>query len=225
VQAADFVAGVLRAASVRAAGALAFGGVLALALAQPLTADVRSASVLGQTDTRAVAREFLVERLRPAARVVIEPAVPGRYYRRLSARGLTARERKQFVGGYVKENAESRVDYARTLAPETIDLYRRDGFCTVVTMSLLRGRAERDRSRRALAYYRRLERESRQLLALDPYWPGAAPVRFHFDLSYSYYSPSFQRPGPAIRIYRLSDCRQGYGPVRGVGTRAPETAS
>ncbi|MEJ7718412.1 MAG: hypothetical protein WKF31_10765 [Thermoleophilaceae bacterium] len=198
--------------------------VLVVALAQPLAADLRSASVLGRTDTREVAREFLAERLRPSARVVIEPAVPSRYYR-LVRRGRTiSRNRKQFVRGFIKENRESRLDYARTLGPETIDRYRRSGFCTVVTMSLLRGRAERDGERRALAYYRRLERESDLVMALDPYRPGAEPVDFHFDLSYNYYPRAFQRPGPAIRVYRLSRCEQGFGPLR-AGESAPLAGS
>ncbi|MGI8674066.1 MAG: ArnT family glycosyltransferase [Thermoleophilaceae bacterium] len=198
----------------------ALGGVLVVTLAQPLAADLRSASVLGRTDTREVAREFLAERLRPSARVVIEPAVPSRYYR-LVRRGRTiSRNRKQFVRGFIKENRQSRLDYARTLRPETIDRYRRSGFCTVVTMSLLRGRAERDGERRALAYYRRLERESDLVMALDPYRPGAEPVDFHFDLSYNYYPRAFERPGPAIRVYRLSRCAQGFGQLR-AGESAP----
>ena len=38
------------------------------------------------------------------------------------------------------------------------------------------------------------------------------PPSFSFDLSYSYYSPAYERPGPEVRIYRLHDCDQGYGP-------------
>jgi hypothetical protein len=209
-RAAELLAGPLRRLTVRPAGAVAFAGVLALALAQPVAADLRSASVLGRTDTRAVARAFLVDRLEQGARVVIEPGVPLRYFRRLSRRGTT--ERQQFVRGFVQENRESRLDYARTLRPRLIGRYRRTGFCTVVTLSVLRGRAERDRRRRALAYYRRLERESDELLVLSPYWPGEPAVPFHFDLSYNYYSPAFQRPGPEVRIYRVGRCRQGYGP-------------
>ena len=35
---------------------------------------------------------------------------------------------------------------------------------------------------------------------------------FNFDLSYNYYPTAYHRPGPAVRIYRLRDCTQGYGP-------------
>ena len=38
-----------------------------------------------------------------------------------------------------------------------------------------------------------------------------APPGFSFDLSYSYYSPAYERPGPEVRVYRLQDCVQRYG--------------
>ncbi len=210
-----------RTAFAGAGGALAFAAVLLVVLAQPLAADLRTASVLGRVDTREIARDFLTDRFPPSARVVIEPAVPSRYYRLVRRNRSLPPSRKQFVRGFIRDNRESRMDYAATLRPETMDLYRRTGFCTVMTMSLLRGRAERDRVPEALAYYRRLERESQLMLALDPYRPGATPVPFHFDRSYNYYPSSFIRPGPEVRIYRLSRCRQQFGPIRrGAGAAA-----
>ena len=38
------------------------------------------------------------------------------------------------------------------------------------------------------------------------------PCGVSFDRSYSYYSPAYERPGPEVRIHRLHDCTQGYGP-------------
>ena len=46
----------------------------------------------------------------------------------------------------------------------------------------------------------------------SPYKPGADPVPFNFDLSYNYYPGAYERPGPTVRIYRLRDCQQAYGP-------------
>jgi len=155
---------------------------------------------------------------------VIEPAVPSRYYRLVRRNRSLPPSRKQFVRGFIRDNRESRLDYAATLRPETVDLYRRTGFCMVMTMSLLRGRAERDRVPEALAYYRRLERESELMLALDPYRPGARPVPFHFDRSYNYYPAAFNRPGPEVRVYRLSRCRQQFGPIRRGAGRATKAA-
>jgi len=220
-RAAEALALVRRPALGGAGGALAFAAVLLVVLAQPIAADLRTASVLGHIDTREVARGFLTDRLPPSARVVIEPAVPSRYYRLVRRNRSLPPSRKQFVRGFIRDNRESRLDYAATLRPQTVDLYRRTGFCTVMTMSLLRGRAERDRVPEALAYYRRLERESELMLSLDPYRPEAQPVPFHFDRSYNYYPSAFNRPGPEVRIYRLSRCRQRFGPIRqGAGTPA-----
>jgi hypothetical protein len=139
--------------------------------------------------------------------------VPARYYRR-SARRVELLRRKQFVRGFIKGVQEGRIDYTRTLSPETIDRYRELGFCTVMTMSVIRGRAENDQDPRALAYYRRLERESELLATFDPWKEGAEPPPFHFDLSYNHYPTAFDRPGPEVRIYRLRDCRQQYGQLR-----------
>ncbi|HWH45755.1 MAG TPA: glycosyltransferase family 39 protein [Thermoleophilaceae bacterium] len=193
----------------------------AAVLAQPLAADVRTGRLLGRSDTRQLAREYLVERFPPRLRVVVEPAVPARWYR-LNRPGRKAPlSRKQFVRGFVKDIQESRIDYAATLRPGTIERYRELGFCVVATMSVIRGRAENDRVEGALAYYERLERESELLTAFSPYEQGGGTPRFHFDLSYNHYPTAFERPGPLVRIYRLDDCRQRYGPLpRGAGTPA-----
>jgi hypothetical protein len=212
---------VVRAAElVRRRGALAAGVLGALTLgvvAQPLAADVRTMRLLGRSDTRQLARDWLVQHEGPSLRIVIEPAVPARYYRR---GGKSPPTRKQFVRGFVKDIQETRIDYAATLRPATIDRYRRAGFCLVMTMSVIRGRAENDDVKPALAYYRRLERESKVVYSVSPYERAADPPRFHFDLSYNYYPTAFERPGPAVRIHRLRRCRQGYGPVP-EGTGAP----
>ena len=191
---------------------VALGLLTAVAVAQPLAADVRSMQVLGETDTRETAREWLVDSFDGALRVVIEPAVPARYYRRQGRGGLSGR--KAFVRGFAKHQAETRVQYPALLKPEYIDSYRKSGFCLVVTMSLIRGRAENAELPKALAYYRRLERESDLLLHLSPYDRGAKPIRFDFDFSYNYYDAEFARPGPEVRVHRLRDCRQQYGPLK-----------
>ena len=47
---------------------------------------------------------------------------------------------------------------------------------------------------------------------VSPYRADADPPPFSFDLSYSYYSPAYERPGPEVEVHRLRDCTQGYGP-------------
>jgi len=64
----------------------------------------------------------------------------------------------------------------------------------------------------ARAYYARLDRESRVVRTFSPYDEGADPVAFNFDLSYNYYPPEYERPGPTVRIHRLDDCVEATGP-------------
>jgi hypothetical protein len=86
-------------------------------------------------------------------------------------------------------------------------------------MSLIRGRVQNAGLAPALAYYRTLAEESKLLLHVNPYKRGAKPVKFNFDLSYNYYPTAFARPGPEIWIYRLNNCKQGFGGVPvGIGT-------
>jgi hypothetical protein len=198
------------------AAAYASAALLALltviAIVQPLRADARSAHVLGRIDTRQLARDWLVDHEPSALRVVIEPAVPARYYRRQGRSGLHGR--KAFVRGFAKHQAETRVQYPSLLKPEYIDSYRRSGFCLVMTMSLIEGRAVNAHLPRALAYYDRLKRESAVVFHASPYKGGAKPPRFDFDFSYNYYPSAFHRPGPDVTIYKLHDCKQGFGPLK-----------
>lgn len=191
--------------------ALALG--CAVLLYQPLAAGFRSLEVLGHNDTRTIARSWLVREHPRGLRAVIEPAVPVRYVYRLRADGRTSRVGgPELVNDLVRDVGEEHVQYGTTLDPRAIDRYRALGYCTVVTFDLIRGRAEAAGDAAALAYYERLDRESDVLLTVSPYRADAEPPPFSFDLSYSYYSPAYVRPGPLVRVHRLHDCRQGYGP-------------
>ena len=90
------------------------------------------------------------------------------------------------------------MEYGRTLRPGVLDRYRAAGYCTVMTIELIRGRADAAGDRGALAYYDRAGARVRRDLRGQPV-PGRTPSRraFSFDLSYSYYSPAYERPGPA----------------------------
>jgi hypothetical protein len=193
-----------------AAGVL--GALVVIAIAQGALADVRSAKVLAHRDTRQEARQWLVDKYPSALRVVIEPAVPARFYRRQGRGGLHGL--KAFVRGFAKHQAETRVQYPDLLTPAYVESYRRSGFCLVMTMSLIRGRSENAKLPKALAYYRELERQSDVVYKISPYKPGADPVRFDFDFSYNYYPAAFERPGPEITIYRLHKCKQKFGPLK-----------
>jgi hypothetical protein len=212
--------------------------VTAALLIQPVAADVRTSNVLGRADTRQLARNWLTKHYRDSLRIVIEPAVPDNYYRKV---GVLHPFRNQFVRGFTQDlRRQSALDapngadttYAATLSPDQIDTYRSTGFCLVMTTSLIRGRAENAAVPAALAYYHRLERESTLLFHASPYKPGRKPVPLHYDFSYDYYPTAYYRPGGEVDIYRLNNCTQGrkrvpqrpYGTSgldKGIGTSLP----
>ena len=212
VQAADALAALWarrRGARLAYLAPTALAVFVAIAVAQDFGADVRSARVLGKADTRQIAREWLVNHYPSSLRVVIEPAVPARYYRRQGRGGL--RGQKAFVRGFAKHQAETRIQYPSLLKPAYLAAYRQTGFCLVMTMSLIEGRAVNAKLPKALAYYKALRRGSRVVYHVSPYKPGVKPPRFDFDFSYNYYPTAFRRPGPEITIYRLRNCKQKYG--------------
>ena len=182
---------------------------------QSAAADARSMAVLGNPDTREVAREWLIAHNKPGLRTIIEPAVPARYYR---ARQIK-HSRPRFVGTFVQDVRKTRIEYGATLDPRVIDQYREQGYCTVVTMSLIEGRSVEAGDPESLAYYARLRRESQHVFSVTPYRADRKPQPFDFDLSYNYYSGAYRLPGPKVDVYRLDDCKQGYG---GSGGAAPE---
>ena len=220
------------------AGGLVLAGVTAAVLIQPLAADVRSARVLGREDTLSQARSWLVDRFPPELRVSVEPAVPGRWFRSnpdgrippwlarcpqrddWSEPGWSyAGEGARRVCSRYKPGLFARPDggvrasaYQAVLGPDVIDDYRLYGYCLVMTVNTVRQRALETGDPDARAYYARLDRESRLLREFSPYDDGAGSVPFSFDLSYNNYPPEYERPGPTVRIHRLDDCRQAYGP-------------
>jgi hypothetical protein len=189
-------------ASLRA-GVLAL--LLAAVLAQPIAADLRTGQLLRRPDTRVLAREYLLANLPLRARIVVEPSAPAGFFAGRVVRGFAAPPTELVPGGTPQR-------FILALAPNRIPLYRRAGYCTVVTFSAVRGRAERDGLEPALAYYERLEREAQLVFSVDPYEDGATPPPFDFDQStHLYYPDVYHRPGPEVKIYRLDDCEQGVG--------------
>jgi Dolichyl-phosphate-mannose-protein mannosyltransferase len=235
-QAAGWVAAQRPGGARPALAGLVAAAFTAAVLAQPLAADIRTGALLGREDTLSQARAFLDEEFAPGLRVSIEPAVPGRYFRSNPEGGnppwlsrcprrddwtepgwsyVAAGGRRvceQFKPGlFVRPDGGVRASaYHTVLSAETIEDYRLYGYCLVMTVNVVRDRAERDPEARA--YYDRLERESELLREFSPYDDGAEPVPFNFDLSYNYYPPEYERPGPTVRLYRLDDCQQAYGP-------------
>ena len=146
-------------------------------------------------------------------RAVIEPAVPERFYWPVRDGRPQARAARSSSTTSCATPQEEHVEYGRRSSPRCSTATARRGYCTVVTMGLIRGRADARGNAGAVAYYDRLERESELVFHISPYRQDRAPQPFSFDLSYSYYSPAYERPGARRAVYRLDDCTQGHGPV------------
>jgi 4-amino-4-deoxy-L-arabinose transferase-like glycosyltransferase len=191
--------------------ALAALAVAAL-LGQGLVYSVHGGLVLSRPDTRNLARAWLVAHVPAGTKVVVEPVVPdawasdvGRVNPGTSngARWVkfpTTRSRL-YPGRVV--NLE---DYERTLEPALLDRYAAGGYCWVVSASTQRGRSEAQPEQvpGAVRYYRELDRRAALAFEASPFDAGARPVGFDYDWTFDYYPLAYHRPGPVVRIYRLS---------------------
>ena len=213
------VAGVARSISTRGAVRAAVVALLiAVIMAQPIVANVRTGEVMGKADTRELARNYMLEELPPRTKIVVDAvAIRQPYDVPLLGVERTPDQPEFFprFGAPPKKDNVYPPDPVRTqrfiedLSPERIDRYREAGYCTVITMSWLRERAEIADFEPAIAYYERLERESKPLFTADPYDDPDDPVEFDFDMSHLYYDARYDRPGPRVEIRRLDDCENG----------------
>jgi len=183
---------------------LALGvAVTAVALVQPIITVVHNDRVLTRTDTRELARNWLLAHLPTGSRLMLEPiASPG------FARASEDREAAHIWRTY--RPPPGRIEeYSLHLEPSLLNTYAKQGFCVVVTGSILRDRAAKDPSKapRAVAYYHALDTRAQLVAQFSPMKPGHALPEFNFDWSYDYYPLGYERPGPLVKIYRL---RNGF---------------
>jgi hypothetical protein len=213
------VASVARSVSKRGAVRVAVVGLLiALIMAQPIVASVRSGGVMRKADTRELTRNYMLEELPSGTKIVVD-AVAIRQPYDLPLLGIERGGNDPvFFPGFGAPPKEDNVyppDPVRTrrfiedLSPERIDRYRARGYCTVITMSWLRERAEIAEFQPAIDYYDRLERESTVLFTADPYDDPDDPVAFDFDMTHLYYDSRYDRTGPRVEVRKLSDCENG----------------
>jgi hypothetical protein len=203
---------------------LAVGAVLLCA--QGVVYSLHIGQVLGREDTRNLAREWLVDHLPPRTKIVVEPVVPDAWAQdignpsRLTSKGdrwvkfPTSRSRinPDDPDGELLPPPGEVVhveDFERILVPGLVDEFAEQGYCWVISGSTQRGRAEAEPEEvpQAIAFYRKLERESRLAYEASPYARGKGPVKFNFDWTFDYYPLDYHRPGPVMSIYRLTNDR------------------
>ncbi len=192
----------------------------AVVLAQGAVFSIHSGVVLSRADTRNLTRQWMLANVPAGSRIVAEPIspdvwareAPGTFprasenpYRWIKYPGLLARTSPSgalLSHGFHVVGIEN---YVRTLSPALLGYYRQHGYCTVLVGSTESGRAFADPHAvpQAVAYYRALQRQGEVVFRASPYARGAHPVAFGFDWSFDYYPLAYDRPGPAITVYRL----------------------
>jgi hypothetical protein len=184
--------------------------LVAALLAQGLVYSVHSGKVLARADTRNLTRDWMLAHIPAGTPIVVEPVAPDGWgtrwnkypslISRISPTGTLVPNPIEQVG---IEN------YERTLAPALIAYYEAHGYCWVVSGSTESGRALADPREvpLAVAYYRELARRGEVVYRASPYAHGQGggreSVPFDFDWSFDYYPLAYDRPGPAMTIYRL----------------------
>jgi hypothetical protein len=161
-----------------------------LLIAQGVAATIRVDSVLGRTDTRLLARDWILANIPSDAKLVVEPFVP----------------RKWMPSDRLYPIKPPFQAYEKKLDPSLIDTYRSGHYCWVVVASHQKQRGLNAKLPGAIGYYERLNRESDRTQLYDPWRSGADRPGFNFDMSFNYYPTAFVRPGPFIEIHHLRDC-------------------
>ncbi len=175
--------------------------VMAVALVGPLVHAVHNDRVLARTDTRQLAKEWVLENVPRQDKIAFDLVGPPPYYKQNdAASGDPAFTIRPLPRGTEIEK------YAQNLSPAVLDSFERDGYCWVVSASIQKGRVTKDPSKApgAAAYYSALEKRGEKVAAFSPMKPGKSVPQFNFDISYNYFPLAYYRPGPQIDIYRLS---------------------
>jgi hypothetical protein len=213
----------------------ALAAVSAALVAQGLVYSVHVDRVLSRADTRNIVRDWMTANVPAGSKVVVEPIVPdawftdvgGRAALEASVREGASRSGRRWIkfatarttfdpakpGGPGRPRFVRAESYERTLRPSLVGSYERGGYCWVMVGSTQYGRALVDAHEvpHAIAYYRELARRGRLVFRSSPYGSGDGPVEFNFDWSFDYYPRAYERPGPAVAVYRLQGGRCGAG--------------
>lgn len=181
--------------------AYAITAVMLIALIGPLVHVVHNDQVLARTDTRQLAKDWVIENVPKDQKIAFDLLGPPPYYNVNGAlKGDPA-----FTIRPLPRGSEVEL-YAKNLNPALLDEFEAEGYCYVVSGSTQKGRVTKDPSKApgAAAYFTELEQRGEKVASFSPMKPGHALPKFNFDISYNYYPLGYYRPGPEINIYRLS---------------------
>ncbi|HEX4733909.1 MAG TPA: glycosyltransferase family 39 protein [Thermoleophilaceae bacterium] len=169
----------------------ALAAIVVAMLVQGLAATIRVDAVLARNDTRFLARSWILDNIPPDAKLVVEPFVP----------------RKWLPSDRLYPIKPPFQAYEKKLDASLIDTYRAGHYCWVVVGSHQKQRGLKADLPGAIAYYKRLNRESDQTQLFDPWRSGADRPGFNFDMSFDYYPTAFVRPGPLVEVHHLRGCK------------------
>lgn len=180
---------------------IAIPAVVGLALAaQGLIYTVHNDRVLSRPHTLDVARTWMIDNIPQSAGVITEPI------RADSWNWYWPRGRSSIQDGYDPRS------YLEGLDQGTVYQYLIHGYCWVQTSSNYWGPALKypDQAPDAATYWQALNNVGTVVYSNSP-WdpidtrrnPGDDEVPFDYDYSYDFYPLSFERPGPAVLVYRL----------------------
>jgi 4-amino-4-deoxy-L-arabinose transferase-like glycosyltransferase len=224
VLAAFFAVCTIRALGARARVPVAVTALLVtvLMLAQGGLYSVHDDSVLARADTRNLTREWMVARIPPGTRIVIEPVVLNSWLLWSPASPVRRWQKYPTLESVIAPDGAlapqgihpvALEDYETTLSPALIGWYERQGYCWVIVGSTESGRALVDprAAPLAVAYYSALAHQGQRLYRVSPYSEGSTPPSFSFDWSFDYYPLAYSRPGPEMSVYRLrgGSCHRG----------------
>jgi hypothetical protein len=162
------------------------GVLVTVAIAQPLAWSIQHDVLLTRTDTRTLAKQWIEAHIPAGAKFALDWPV----YSPPLSRELYA----------VKE--QGRLGLAR----HPLDWYRQEGFDYIVTSNYVYGLALLDpaQARTRHVFYASLDDEMELLREFNPYTGDADPP-FVFDEIYGPATTLWhrERPGPALRLYRV----------------------
>lgn len=161
-----------------------------VAILQGLVFSVRHDYLIGKTDTRIIARDWIRRNIPSGSKIAMDGYSPN----------IKDFARDESTIGY---NSKS---FGISLPEKSLNDYRNEGYEFIVTSDFIRKRytTSPERYRKYSDFYNSLEVDGGEIYSSDTY---NKKIPFFLDEVYSPFWNIFilKRPGPCIRIYRIKD--------------------